>query len=84
MNNKDLLYKKLTALRLEVHSSIVDDIITTVDDLFGQPNGSKPDVSGRSELLLAFAEWIAKDTITGLLGTPEYYVERFLKANNSH
>lgn len=46
MNNKDLLYKKLNALRLEVHSSIVDDIVTTVDDLFSQPNGSKPDVSG--------------------------------------
>jgi len=46
MNNKDLLYKKLNALRLEVHSSIVDDIVTTVDDLFSQPNGSKPHVSG--------------------------------------
>ena len=46
MNNKDLLYKKLNALRLEVDSSIVDDIVSTVDDLFSQQNGAKPIVSG--------------------------------------
>ena len=46
MNNKELLYKKLNALRLEVDSSIVDDIVSTVDDLFSQQNGAKPIVSG--------------------------------------
>ena len=34
MNNKELMYKKLNALRLEVHGSIVDDIKSTVDDIF--------------------------------------------------
>ena len=34
MNNKDLLYKKLNALRLEVHGSIVDNIKLTVDAIF--------------------------------------------------
>ena len=42
------------------------------------------DVSGRSEQLLAFAEWLKNDTITGLIGEPQYYVERYLKANNCH
>ncbi len=32
---KKLLYKKLNALRLEVDSSIVDDIKKTVDEIFG-------------------------------------------------
>lgn len=59
MNNKDLLYKKLNALRLEVHSSIVDDIVTTVDDLFSQPNGSKPLVSGA--LLPPDKIWLLKE-----------------------
>ena len=38
MINKAPLYKKLNALRLEVDGSIVDDIMTTVDDLFFQQN----------------------------------------------
>ncbi len=38
MNNKELLYKKLNALRLEVHSSIVDDIKSTVDAIFQEQN----------------------------------------------
>jgi len=38
MNNKELLYKKLNCLRLEVHGSIVDDIKSTVDALFQEQN----------------------------------------------
>lgn len=42
MNDKELLYKKLNCLRLEVDSSIVDDIKATVDDLFRQQTFGKP------------------------------------------
>lgn len=33
LNNKQLLYKKLNALRLEVDNSVVESIKETVDDL---------------------------------------------------
>lgn len=36
MDTKKLLYTKLNALRLEVDSSIVDDIKKTVDDLIAE------------------------------------------------
>jgi hypothetical protein len=45
MNNKELLYKKLNALRLEVDSSIVDDIKSTVDALFQEQNLQQANVS---------------------------------------
>lgn len=45
MNNKELLYKKLNALRLEVDSSIVDDIISTVDKIFQEQNLRQTDCS---------------------------------------
>lgn len=41
MNNKELLYKKLNALRLEVDGSIVDSIKSTVDDLFNDLKTNK-------------------------------------------
>ena len=36
MNNWELLFKKLMALRLEVDATIVDDIKKTVDELFNE------------------------------------------------
>lgn len=45
MQNKELLYKKLNALRLEVDRSIVDDIKSTVDALFQEQNLQQTDVS---------------------------------------
>jgi hypothetical protein len=36
MTNKQLLYNKLHALRLEVDGSIVDDITATVDAVFAE------------------------------------------------
>ena len=76
MNNKDLLYKKLNALRLVVDSSIVDDIKSTVDALFREqnlkqtdslkdvsPNDSKPLVS-RSLLSDEVIELQAKEMTT--------------------
>lgn len=56
MNNKELLYKKLNALRLEVHGSIVDDIKSTVDAIFQEQNLQQCIVSGAlppDELLLS-------------------------------
>jgi len=50
MNNEDLLYKKLNALRLEVDSSIVADILSTVADVFSQQNGAKPSVRSSAEV----------------------------------
>lgn len=32
----------------------------------------------QKEQLLTFAKWLDEDTITGLIGSPNYYVERFL------
>lgn len=46
MNNKELLYKKLNCLRLEVDGSIADDIKSTVDDLFREQNLQQCNVSG--------------------------------------
>jgi hypothetical protein len=40
-------------------------------------------VSGQSEMLLAFAKFIDESTLTGLLAEPQWYVDAFLKANNS-
>lgn len=40
-------------------------------------------VSGQSELLLAFAKFIDEQTLTGLFAEPKWYVDAFLKANNS-
>lgn len=46
MSNKELLYKKLLALRLEVHGSIVDDIKSTVDSIFQEQNLQQSNNSG--------------------------------------
>lgn len=51
MNNKELLYKKLNALRLEVDSSIVDDIKSTVDDIFNSQHDGKPIVIGSAQVI---------------------------------
>lgn len=45
-------------------------------------NCIKPDVNQQSEQLLAFAEYIKTKTLTSLIGEPQHYVDRFLKANN--
>lgn len=73
MNTKELLYKKLNALRLEVDSSIVDDIKSTVDDLFSQQNGAKPIVSGSLPQVdwvimrqKYFSDCVVKDSVDGL------------------
>lgn len=63
MNNKELLYKKLNALRLEVDSSIVDDIKSTVDALFQEQNLQQTDVSGSASPIgepKQIADWKTK------------------------
>lgn len=46
MNNKELLYRKIHALRLEVDCTIADSIKSTVDALFEDQNLQQADVSG--------------------------------------
>lgn len=47
-----------------------------------EANDNKHAVNQQSELLLAFAEYIKTKTFTSLIGEPQHYVDRFLKANN--
>jgi hypothetical protein len=55
---------------------IVDGLIPMIKTEL--KNSSIPDVSGRSEQLLAFARWLDEETVAGLLAEPEYYVKRYL------
>ena len=48
----------------------------------GEWQSNIPDVNQKSEQLLAFAEYIKTKTLTSLIGEPQHYVDRFLKANN--
>lgn len=70
MNNKDLLYKKLRALRLEVDSSIVDDIIATADAAFVSQHDGKPIVSGSLPPWPDVEKRAKDDFSNGLTGVP--------------
>ena len=58
MDNKELLYRKIHALRLEVDSTIADSIKSTVDALFEEQNLQQVDVS--SSLPLTGSNIMAK------------------------
>lgn len=70
MNNKELLYKKLNALRLEVDSSIVVDIKSTVDAVFQEQNLQQCNVSGSLPLIEGAIKTNVKRTVAGLMAEP--------------
>ncbi|MES2287432.1 MAG: hypothetical protein V4547_17190 [Bacteroidota bacterium] len=69
--NKELLYKKLNALRLEVDSSIVDDIKKTVDEAF------KENCFTNQDIITAFDSGAyAGSTKTNISGH-EYFLNKY-------
>ena len=83
MTKEQECMKALQCLYLEVPSVIADDVKQKVIDALNEvKNCAIPDVSKRSEQLIAFFDWLNKQgNITNMYTDKYMYIEMYLKSN---